>query len=378
MACDSWALTCRKAAYDQAESLAQEGEYSAADHLLERLGTYADSAQMRIYYDACRLEKTGEYAAASAKYTELGDFRDAKARAVNVLEHVYTEAEELFSSGDPIAAILLYEKLGDYKDSAERAHRRLEPVEEDLPPDDYSGMEIRISADLVSSLQEYLPLTFAPEGDGNMCSAPLPEETARQLLEQARPFAYGPDGAVLYYCGLMVIRRGNTITPLLQAVSRGREDTLGWLKYQLDELRKKSGSGSFVRWSPDGRYMFVNSILNTSKYPVFLTDTITGEIFLPEETPAGSDPSDRPLCGRFSRDGKSFYYAKLTSSPISCRLMRYDLETGELETCYESDAGEIRELCEMGEGRLLLSASGVLLRLCNTCTPLPSEARSHV
>ena len=265
-----------------------------------------------------------------------------------------------------------------------------------LLPEDYSGFEIRVCADLADMVSALIILEPVYGEDG-MCSLALPEEIASELLANAEPLSLGPDGAILYFIrlntgGLLFVRRDKALTPLLQATDRGAPDKLGNLKGILsDKLNVQPNVvNGDVRWSPDGRYLFMNEPYRwiRNQYRMddpYLTDTITGEIFLLETSPnkplaQGGDQYRFIISGGFSGDGRYFDYLLRThneESAVCSALMRWDLETGTAETVYESE-DSLFDFCEMGENRWLLLGNGkdygrFMLRLSRTDTGVSAE-----
>ena len=306
-----------------------------------------------------------------------------------------------------VCVLLLYALLfsaaaGEEGLSFEEAYERtgqgvkLEPAEISLLPEDYSGFTVQADSDFCYVLTDMTGMIMGFKEDGS-CSCTLPEDSARALLENAKLLSRGPDGAMLYFVslnggGVLFIRRDRTLTPLMQAVSRGAEDEYGRLKKCLDyklNIDPSVVSGE-VRWSPDGRFLFLNE---TEKWfgvrmdldDPYLADTVTGEIFLLETHPAVSlssgDPYRYIVGGRFSEDGIFYYLLRVreTDSDIRGVLMRCDPTAGTLETVWQT-AGAPRDFCPLGEDGWLLLENDALVRLSKTDTgfeetrePLPAS-----
>lgn len=190
--------------------------------------------------------------------------------------------------------------------------------------------------------------------------------------ERGQLLSTGPDGTTLWYVYdgyasyYAAVRDGETV-PLAVSETRGAADAAPGL---YDTLNYKLNinadwNKTEVRWSPDGRYAFFYDEylwLSVHMYLMdpFLLDTQTGEIFAVEaggwpKKPAGDMPFRFILNGRFSQDGKSFFYYSReyeTSPSAGYRhfLMKYNLETEELETVYEGAAPMV-DFCEAGAGR---------------------------
>ncbi len=262
-----------------------------------------------------------------------------------------------------------------------------DPEDTLLIPEDCTGFEVQAGAGQASALASAFGMEPAVSGDGAICSFPLTEDSARALFEKAECLSMGPGGACLYFApipsgGVLFVRRDKVLTPLLQAADRGAADEYGNLERVLDY--KLNGSPTIVsgpvRWSPDGRYLFIfdRDLWLGTRMDVgdpYLTDTVTGEIFLLETNPKPDLGTDGPcryvMNGRFSADGGSFFYllrVKEPDSDIRGVLMRWDAETGETETVLET-ADALHDFCELGKDRwlLLTSASdGEILRVTMT------------
>lgn len=260
-----------------------------------------------------------------------------------------------------------------------------------LIPQDCSGFELQYRADTAGEIIPGLP---APETDGEsgMLRCPLDEETARMLFENAYAVSVAPDGSMLRVVRLpeqtfMVVQREKTFVLLAQSGSRGAPDTDGTLKSALDYKLKISpdAADGEVRWSPDSRYLFFNDSERWRGAGImlddpYLADTQTGEIFLIENGGTPKDPLQGTfrcvMNGRFSMDGKSFYWYCRSYAPDALSahyLMRYDLADGTQETVCELN-GAVKDFCEVTENRwfVLESADGGtnLVRL----TVSPDEA----
>ena len=241
-------------------------------------------------------------------------------------------------------------------------------------PDDFSDFEILVCSDLADAVKALIQQESVPGEDGASCVFAISEETAQALFESAVPLSLGPDGSILYQSsagneGLLFVQRDRVLTPLLQASDRGVPDEWGHLK---DVLFKKlnimtSAIDGDVRWSPDGRYLFLNDRgwwrLSFLENPT-LADTRTGEIFLLEASPSKAidDLSRFILSGCFSRNGRYFDYLvrdRAGSSGTVSVLMRYDLETGACETVWETQE-LVSDFCEMGENHWLMFSGGSL------------------
>ena len=120
---DDRAEACRRSIYDEAIHMAGNGEFAQSVEMLGALSDYRDSASLKAYYAAFKLEQDNLYADASAAFTELGDYKNAATQATEVLQRGYEKAETLERAGDQDGATAVFESLGDYRDSDSRAHQ---------------------------------------------------------------------------------------------------------------------------------------------------------------------------------------------------------------------------------------------------------------
>ncbi len=247
-----------------------------------------------------------------------------------------------------------------------------------LIPDDCSGFELQYLPDLPDGfLDEILPGLPSPEADENtgMLRCPLDAETARWLFENSFAASIGPDGSILRVIyhptrPFMIVEHGRTLVLAARSSGRGVPDTDGTLESALDYKLKiaSNPAENEVRWSPDSRYLFFNDTdlwygVQMALDDPYLLDTQTGDIFLLENGGSPKDPLHGTfrcvLNGRFSMDGKSFYWycRSYVSGTPSHFLMRYDLETGEQETVCELN-GALKDFCEMKRNCWFLLETG--------------------
>ena len=249
-------------------------------------------------------------------------------------------------------------------------------------PDDCSGYELQYRADL-PGLDVCASLIFSaaggeipePENTDGTVRIPLDEMITRTILENADLASMGPDESILSVLRVdqpvLFIWRGKTLVLLGQSPSRGAPDTYGSLKNTLHDMLNTAPSSldNEIRWSPDGRYLFFNDSdrwlgARMAMDDPFLVDTQTGEIFLLEN---GGYPKtmmkDAFRCilnGRFSMDGKSFFWYCRSYVPGKAAvhsMMRYDLESGTQETICEL-GGTLMDFIEVEENSWLLLESG--------------------
>lgn len=107
-------------AYQDAEQLAQQGEYEEAIAAFEALGDYKDSAEQILavrYARASEWAEDGYYDGALEEFTDLKDYKDS---AEQVLAVKYAIADEELEDGNDERALEIFQELGDYKDCAAR------------------------------------------------------------------------------------------------------------------------------------------------------------------------------------------------------------------------------------------------------------------
>ena len=150
------------------------------------------------------------------------------------------------------------------------------------------------------------------------------------------------------------------------SAERGVKDEYGNLEQYFTTLTTKLGNlvgEEGVVYSPDGRYAFIgNKDLALMYMKLFvdpiLLDVSTGELILTATYPdkIGTDGIGAVTSGLFSADGRSFFYIVYGGFKEGrVRLCRYDLETGETETCFESDRYlDYPRLSELSDGSLLM------------------------
>ena len=237
----------------------------------------------------------------------------------------------------------------------------LQPVS--LYPEDYSGFCMALCVDQVN-----LNSTKADRvsDDGRVCYFDLTEKECRELLQNAKLLSIGPDKSVLWATSgerTMFVQHGKTLVILMQAINRGINDNTGLF---ADNIRYKLMTSpqlvmGEVRWSPDGRYIFLNE---TGKWfgaqfdieDPYLIDTITGELFLIEsdgiKKSIMQDNFQYVAGGRFSQDSEYFYYYMRGKNRHV--IKQYNLNTGSVIEVYESSAKRFHDFCEIGAEKLFV------------------------
>ncbi len=239
-----------------------------------------------------------------------------------------------------------------------------------LIPNDCSGFELQFRPDLPRKiLDEIIPGIQTPEADREtgMIRCPLDEETTCWLLGNAYAFSIGPDDSILWIIyfsdqSLMFVQHKKTLVLAAQSSGRGVPDADGALQSTLAHKLKISSEPSEgeVRWSPDSHYLFFNDTDRWSGVGItlddpYLMDTQTGEIFLLDNGGSPKDPLRGTfrcvLNGRFSMDGKSFYWycrSYVSGDEPAHSIMRYSLADGTQETVYTLE-GALQDFCEVKE-----------------------------
>ena len=169
------AESCRKSAYNHAVKMAEGGDYETAITILDSLGTYSDSVQLRQYYNAFQIEGTGDYSRASNLFSSLGTYKDSDKQITLVLQRGYEVAEKLESLGEQQSAIEVFNNLGDYSDS----QNRISKIYYDQGVDHRNNQEWDLAVQLFTQAEGY-------------------NDASTQILEtryqEANGFALGVDG----------------------------------------------------------------------------------------------------------------------------------------------------------------------------------------
>lgn len=199
--------------------------------------------------------------------------------------------------------------------------------------------------------------------DGRVCYFSLAEQETGEMFAHAAEISEGPGGAILWMYeektpllrrGFFV-QRGKTLVALSRAYSRGAQDTDGKLENLLEAKKQENAAvlKGNVRWSPDGRYLFFNEQgkwKNAPADPLYVTDTVTGEIFL-LDAEAGIAVTN----GRFTKDSGALVCSLQIrfEEGAAHALRKYSLDTGTMEEIYRT-GGPIADYCEMDDGRWMI------------------------
>lgn len=133
-ALDERIVAAKKTLYDNAVQAGNNGQYSTAIQIFERLADYSDSKQRYAYYniradEAALATSTDETAvfAVAARYAKMGTYLDCVDRAavVNahanaILDEKYNNAVSLMKVGEYDKALIIFKAINGHKDSAEK------------------------------------------------------------------------------------------------------------------------------------------------------------------------------------------------------------------------------------------------------------------
>lgn len=116
----------KAASYDEALTLMELGDYSAAQTIFADLGIYQDAEELFIecqnrldYYAAVHLMDIGSNSAAKEAFEALGAFRDSSALAIECQKIIdYNSAKFLMNSGRFSEAKAAFLALGNFRDSS--------------------------------------------------------------------------------------------------------------------------------------------------------------------------------------------------------------------------------------------------------------------
>ena len=189
----------------------------------------------------------------------------------------------------------------------------------------------------------------------------------RQWIDTLYVVSLSPDGttAMLTDGDQLLAWRQGKLRVILQSAARGVEDVNGNLTslWKSPYKRYFGGYATEVAWSPDGRYAVITNgrtvLINARmEYNPHLIDMETGEVFLVAAYGKNmfKDKTGAAVSACFSRDGRYVYYM-LYGNAHGARtaLVRYDLQTGQLEPCLSaSDFDYYGNLCELKDGSFLI------------------------
>ncbi len=189
----------------------------------------------------------------------------------------------------------------------------------------------------------------------------------RQWIDTLYVVSLSPDGttAMLTDGDQLLAWRQGKLRVILQSAARGVEDANGNLTslWKSPYKRYFGGYATEVAWSPDGRYAVITNgrtvLINARmEYNPHLIDMETGEVFLVAAYGKNmfKDKTGAAVSACFSRDGRYVYYM-LYGNAHGARtaLVRYDLQTGQLEPCLSaSDFDYYGNLCELKDGSFLI------------------------
>ena len=243
-------------------------------------------------------------------------------------------------------------------------------IETSMLPNDYSGFTLAICAEQIDT--NAIEVDHISD-DGRVCYIELTDSECKSLFNNATAISLGPQGAILWGIEVnneksFIVQHDHTLVLLLQALHRGAEDSANVLKNSLDYKSKIVPDivNGDVRWSSNGRYLFLNE---TAKWfgfsqqidDPYLADTFTGEIFIIETDGQEKKINTRGSyqcveMGRFSQEDSAFYYFIKNysyGSPTMHTLKHYDLASGELTVCYQTD-NDVYDFCELRKNHWII------------------------
>ena len=136
----SYEDSARLRMYSRAVLAARDGDYERAMAAFTALNGFQDSARMLTYCDACLLEQQESWMEAAEEFLQIPDILDASARADAARDRIYDQASAALTAGDPESAISLFSLLGDYRDAAElRTQTVQQYFRKRLQQKDYEG-----------------------------------------------------------------------------------------------------------------------------------------------------------------------------------------------------------------------------------------------
>ena len=227
-----------------------------------------------------------------------------------------------------------------------------------------------------------------PLPDFNACELVIPDSIWNALaatgIDEARlralmkrgtvtPVSFSPDGACL--AALLDFELGSTpvviaedwIALIYPTEMRGVEDAYGNLQQTYNNWianpKRPFGVGDegFI-WSPGGHYFCVPNVNTALVYAKFalvnpiVVDTWTGEMFLVDtfSEKMFDDYAGTMITGCFSEDER-YFYALIYGSGYSTRttLLRYDLETGDMQPLTGLETNGYPALSMLRDGRML-------------------------
>ena len=120
---NSYEDSSKLALYSKALLYGEQENYDKAIETLVFLGDFKDSAQLKYFYEICKLsvnENPIVKLSAAEQFDSIAMYRDSSNRAEECRQAVYSEANNFFTLGEYDAAHLLFSELGSYKDSPEQ------------------------------------------------------------------------------------------------------------------------------------------------------------------------------------------------------------------------------------------------------------------
>ena len=169
-----------------------------------------------------------------------------------------------------------------------------------------------------------------------------PEKVTQRFVGSNYLPDWSPDGEYLAYISERKPGLGGPGSHILCI----RSDETG----EVRELFPKLKSFGRLRWAPDGRSIFVTGSDEEVFLGLYKIDVKTGDKTLVAE----SEPNANIKDFTFSLDGKSVFYAYFEWPKKRARIMRHDLETGQVKEVYRKTAPpDIGQLSVSPDGKYL-------------------------
>jgi len=162
------------------------------------------------------------------------------------------------------------------------------------------------------------------------------------------PMAWSPDGQFLAYTRISRRELGYNVTKTISIIVRSERTSEEREIFSIPAFNQ--GYPKTLLWLPDGRSLLAD---NSAKgFLIHQIDVQTGQIkeFL---APSGSD--NRIYYPVLSPDGKALFYVQY-DAVRTCRLMRRNLESGEVRELYQAKDVELDDLALSADGRQLAFA----------------------
>ena len=184
----------RRADYERATLLMEQGDYRTAASLFTSLGDWNDSATQlneTLWREACVNYEGKNYQAAEAAFTALGDYKDSAERA---RLSIYTPACVMEAGGDYRAAIEQFSRVPEYQDSA--SHVRdcwLKMAAQLEPADPLAAAEAYANSGDADAIRKAMEIRVDQAMNAELAGD---LETAARLYQLAAPMEGATDRAI--------------------------------------------------------------------------------------------------------------------------------------------------------------------------------------